>query len=57
MKDQLLKLTQEALAKIASSKTLDEINEARVEFLGKKGQFTTIMKEMKNSILMIFQLK
>ena len=48
MKDQLLKLTQEALAKIASSKTLDEINEARVEFLGKKGQFTTIMKEMKN---------
>ncbi len=48
MKEKLSKLTQEALEKIASSKTLDEINEARVEFLGKKGQFTTIMKEMKN---------
>lgn len=48
MKEKLSKLTQEALEKIASSKTLDDINEARVEFLGKKGQFTTIMKEMKN---------
>lgn len=48
MKDQLLKLTHEALTRIQNSKTLDEINDVRVEFLGKKGQFTTIMKEMKN---------
>lgn len=48
MKEKLLKLTQEALDRISKSKTLDEINEAKIEFLGKKGQFTTIMKEMKN---------
>ena len=48
MKEKLLKLTQEALDKISASKTLEEINEARVEFLGKKGQFTAIMKEMKH---------
>ncbi len=48
MKEKLLELTQEALEKIAKSRTLDEINEAKIEFLGKKGQFTTIMKEMKN---------
>ena len=48
MKEKLLKLTQEALDRISKSKTLDEINVAKIEFLGKKGQFTTIMKEMKN---------
>lgn len=48
MKDKLKQITEEALNRIASSKTLDEINDVRVEFLGKKGQITSIMKELKN---------
>ncbi|MBQ1423392.1 MAG: phenylalanine--tRNA ligase subunit alpha [Lachnospiraceae bacterium] len=48
MKDQLKKITEEALARISESGTLDEINDIRVEFLGKKGRITSIMKNMKD---------
>ena len=48
MKDKLKQITDEALQKIAESKTLDEINNIRIEFLGKKGRITSIMKELKD---------
>ena len=48
MKDKLKQITEEALAKIKESKSLDEINDIRVEFLGKKGRITSIMKELKD---------
>ena len=48
MKEKLRQLTEEALDKIQASATLDEINDIRVEFLGKKGRITSIMKELKD---------
>lgn len=46
--DQLSIIREEALAKISEIKDLDALNDLRVEFLGKKGKITSIMKEMKN---------
>ena len=48
MKDQLKKITEEAIERIRRSSSLDEINDIRVEFLGKKGRITSIMKNMKD---------
>ena len=48
MKEKLRQITEDALHKISEAKTLDEINDIRVEFLGKKGRITSIMKELKN---------
>ncbi|MDD5832858.1 MAG: phenylalanine--tRNA ligase subunit alpha [Clostridiales bacterium] len=48
MKEKLRQITEDALRKISEAKTLDEINDIRVEFLGKKGRITSIMKELKN---------
>ena len=48
MKDQLKKITEEAIERIQSSASLEEINDIRVEFLGKKGRITSIMKNMKD---------
>ena len=47
MKEKLKQITDEALHQIETSKTLDEINNIRIEFLGKKGRITSIMKELK----------
>ena len=48
MKEKLRQITEEALSKIQASATLDEINDIRVEFLGKKGRITSVMKELKD---------
>lgn len=47
MKDKLIKMTEEALAKISESNSLNELNDIRVEYLGKKGHITSVMKSMK----------
>lgn len=48
MNEQLAKITEEALGKISGAESLDALNEVRVEYLGKKGHITAVMKEMKN---------
>ena len=49
MKEQVEKLKSEVLQKIESAKDLKELNDLRVEYLGKKGpisELTTHMKEL-----------
>ena len=46
MLEKLAKLREEVLSKIDGSKNIEELNELKVKILGKKGEFTTIMKGM-----------
>ena len=46
--EDLNKLTSEALEKIGQCSDLNALNDIRVEFLGKKGFVTLLMKEMKD---------
>ncbi|WP_300358450.1 phenylalanine--tRNA ligase subunit alpha [Fusobacterium sp.] len=48
MKDKLSLLKNEARQEILNSSTLQEVEDLRVKFLGKKGQLTEISKGMKN---------
>lgn len=48
MKDLLKKITEEAIDKISASDNIERLNEIRVEFIGKKGKITELMKGMKN---------
>ncbi len=48
MQDKLNKIVEEALAKINSSEKLDTLNDIRVEYLGKKGELTSVLKSMKD---------
>ena len=48
MKDLLAKIKEEALAKIASSDAPDKLNEVRINYLGKKGELTSVLKGMKD---------
>ena len=48
MLDRLAHLREEVLEKLDKVGTLEELNELRVKILGKKGEFTAIMKEMGN---------
>ncbi len=48
MKEELLKIREEALNQIKESANLDALNDIRVSVLGKKGQLTAILKGMKN---------
>ena len=48
MNEQLKKITEEALSRIASCGTQAELNEVRVAYLGKKGEITQLMKGMKD---------
>lgn len=48
MKNKLEALKNDALAEIASSKNLVELDNLRVKFLGKKGELTELMKNMKD---------
>ncbi len=48
MKEELLKIREEALNQIKESANLDALNEIRVSVLGKKGQLTAILKGMKD---------
>lgn len=48
MKEQLDKIKQEALNRIEASASLDQLNEIRVAYLGKKGELTGVLKSMKD---------
>ena len=48
MKDKLSLLKNEARQEILNSSTLQEVEDLRVKYLGKKGQLTEISKGMKN---------
>lgn len=46
MEAQLREIEQRALASVASAGGLEEINQVRVNFLGKKGQLTSVLRGM-----------
>ena len=46
MLEKLAKLRQEVLSKIDGIRDLDDLNELKIKILGKKGEFTAIMKGM-----------
>ena len=48
MKEQLERIKEEALRKIEASDALEKLNDIRVAYLGKKGELTTVLKNMKN---------
>ena len=48
MENELLKIKEEALAKLADCSSLKELNEIRVLYLGKKGPIQEAMKSMKD---------
>lgn len=48
MKERLKAIQDACLAKIDMAEKLDTLNEIRVEFLGKKGQLTEVLKSMKD---------
>ena len=48
MKEQIEKLKKQALKEIEESKILQELENARVKFLGKKGELTALLKGMKD---------
>lgn len=48
MKQKLEKIMTEAVEKINVSEKLEELNDIRVAFLGKKGELTSILKSMKD---------
>ena len=48
MKAKLESITSEALAKIKDSSALAQLNDIRVEYLGKKGKLTEILKGMRD---------
>ena len=44
MKEKLAQIKAEALKQIEASEQLDKLNEIRVNYLGKKGQLTAVLK-------------
>ncbi|MDO5695276.1 MAG: phenylalanine--tRNA ligase subunit alpha [Eubacteriales bacterium] len=48
MKEKLRILKEHAIRALNDSKNLDALNELRLKYLGKKGELTAMMKEMKN---------
>ncbi len=48
MNEQLEKIKAEALARIEASDALEKLNDIRVAYLGKKGELTSVLKNMKN---------
>ncbi|MCD8076818.1 MAG: phenylalanine--tRNA ligase subunit alpha, partial [Lachnospiraceae bacterium] len=48
MKDTLERIRREALAKMEESMDMDHLNEIRVAYLGKKGELTQVLKNMRN---------
>ncbi len=48
MKEKLEQIKNEALSQVQSCKEVDKLGEIRVNFLGKKGQLTNILKSMKD---------
>ncbi len=48
MKEKLQKIQEEALSAIQGCKTPEELNDVRVQYLGKKGELTAVLKGMKD---------
>lgn len=48
MKEKLQAIKEEALKQIAQSDALEKLNDVRVNFFGKKGELTTVLKSMKD---------
>ena len=48
MNDQLMEIRERAVRMLKEAKSLDKLNDARVTFLGKKGELTAVLKSMKN---------
>ncbi len=48
MNNQLAEIRERAKEMLAQTETLDKLNEVRVAFLGKKGELTAVLKNMKN---------
>ena len=48
MKDKLQSIKEEALAQIEEAGVLDKLNDVRVNFLGRKGKLTAVLKSMKD---------
>jgi phenylalanyl-tRNA synthetase alpha chain len=48
MKDKLQAIKEEALVQISEAGMLDKLNDVRVNFLGKKGKLTAVLKSMKD---------
>ena len=48
MNNQLQEIRERALSRLKMADSLDRLNEARVAFLGKKGELTAVLKSMKN---------
>ncbi|MCI9140617.1 phenylalanine--tRNA ligase subunit alpha [bacterium 1XD42-8] len=48
MKEKLQRMKEEALKQIHSSDKLEKLNEVKVNFLGKKGELTAVLKGMKD---------
>ncbi len=48
MKAKLEEIKKNALAQINASETIEKLNEVKVNFLGKKGDLTTVLKSMKD---------
>ena len=48
MKEKLLKIKEDALKQIEGSDALEMLNDVRINFLGKKGALTAVLKSMKD---------
>ena len=48
MKERLEQIKAEAIRQIEASEKLERLNEIRVNYLGKKGELTAVLKGMKD---------
>ena len=48
MKEQIAKIKENAIQEIENAKTLQELNDVRVKYSGKKGELTAVLKGMKD---------
>lgn len=48
MKEKLEQIKAEALKQIENSDALEKLNEIRINYLGKKGELTAVLKSMKD---------
>ena len=48
MNEKLEQIRKEAIKQIENSDALEKLNEIRVNFLGKKGELTAVLKSMKD---------
>ena len=48
MKEQINKIKENSLEEVENAQNLNQLSELRVKYLGKKGEITSLLKEMKN---------